>query len=73
MPGDYPAIHQSGWFLLGSSRAGFVGAQSIVALQLPAKVVGLLVLVPRSGPLHIVAVPLQGGRFPLVATLGSRP
>ena len=73
MPGDYPAIHQSGLFLLGGSRAGFVGAPSIAAFQLPAKVVGLPVLVPLSGPLHIAAVPLQGGRFPLVAPLGSRP
>ena len=73
MPGDYPAIHQSGWFLLGGSSAGFFGAPSIVALQLPTKVVGLLVLVPLSGPLHLAAIPLQGGGFPLVALLCSRP
>ena len=78
MPVDYPEIHQSGWFLLGGSSAGFVGAPSIVApsivaLQLPAKVVGLPVLVPLSGPLHLAVVPLQGGGFPLVASLCSRP
>ena len=43
MPGDYPAIHQGGWFLLGGSGAGFL------ALQLPAEVVGLPVLVPLPG------------------------
>ena len=73
MPGDCPAIHQSGWFLLGCSSAGFVGAPSIIVLQLPAQVVGLPVLVPLSGPLHLVALPLQGGGFPLVAPLGSGP
>ena len=61
MPGDYPAIHQSGWFLLGGSGAGFVGAPSILVLQLPAEVVGLPVLVPLAKPLHLVAIPLQGG------------
>ena len=73
MPGDYPAIHQRGWFLFGSSRAGFLGAPSIVALQLPAEVVSLPVLVLLSGPLHLAAAPLQGGGFPLVAPLCSRP
>ena len=69
MPGDYPAIHQSGWFLLGGSSAGFVGAPSVFALQLPAQMVGLPVLVSLSGPLHLAALPLQGGGFPLVAPL----
>ena len=74
MPGDCPAIHQGGWFLLGGSCAGFVGAPSIIALQLPAQVVGLpVVMVPLSGPLHLAALPLQGGGFPLVAPLGSGP
>ena len=65
MPGDYPAIHQSGWFLLGGSSAGFVGTPSIFARQL----IGLPVLVPLSGPLLLAALPLQGGGFPLVALL----
>ena len=70
MPGDCPAIRQGSWFLLGGSCAGFVGAPSIIALQLPAQVVGLPVWVPLSGPLHLAALPLQGGGFPLVAPLG---
>ena len=69
MPGDYPAIHQGCWFLLGGSSAGFVGAPSILALQLPAQVVGLPVLVPVTWPLHLAPDPLQGGGFPLVAPL----
>ena len=72
MPGDYPAIHQSRWFLLGSSGAGFVGAPSILALQLSAQVVGLPVLVPVTRPLHLAPVPLQSGGFPLVAPLRTR-
>ena len=61
MPGDYPAIHQSGRFFLSGSRAGFLGAPAIFALQLPAEVVHLPVLVLLSGPLHLVTVPLQSG------------
>ena len=48
-------IHQGGWFLLGGSCAGFVGSPSIITLQLPAQVVGLPVMVPFSGPLHLAA------------------
>ena len=48
MPGDCPAIHQGGWFLLGGSCAGFVGAPSFITLQLLAQVVGLPVVVPLS-------------------------
>ena len=72
MPGDYPAIHQSSWFLLGGSGASFVGAPSILTLQLPAEVVGLPVLVPLAGSLHLAADPLQGGGFPLMAPLCLR-
>ena len=61
MPGDCPAIHQSGRFLLRGSRAGFLGAPAIFALQLPAEVVRLPVLVPLSGPLHLASVPFQSG------------
>ena len=73
MPGDCPAIHQGGWFLLSGSCASFVCAPSIIVLQLPAQVVSLPVMVPLSGPLHLAALPLQGGGFPLVAPLGSWP
>ena len=73
MPGDCPAPHQGGWFLLGGSCTGFIGAPSIIALQLPAQVVGLPVMVPLSGPLHLAALPLQGSGFPLVAPIGSGP
>ena len=66
MPGDCPAPHQDGWFLLGSGCSGFVGAPSIIALHLPAQVVGLPVMVLLSGPLHLAAIPLQGKGFPLV-------
>ena len=52
MPGDCPAPHQGGWFLLGGGCAGFVGTPSIIALHLPAQVVGLPVMVPLPGPLH---------------------
>ena len=50
MPGDCPAPHQGGWFLLGGGCAGFIGAPSIISLHLPAQVVGLPVMVPLSGP-----------------------
>ena len=73
MPGDCPAPHQGGWFLLGGGCAGFVGAPSIIALHLPAQVVGLPVMVPLSGLLHLAAIPLQGSGFPLVASIGSGP
>ena len=46
MPGDFPALHQSGRFLVRCSFAGFIGAPSIFAHQLPAQVVGLPFLVP---------------------------
>ena len=72
MPGDYPAIHQDCWFLLGGSGPGFVAAPSILALQLPAQVVSLPVLVLVTWPLHLAPDPLQGGGFPLVATLCTR-
>ena len=73
LPGDCPAPHQGSWFLLGGGCAGFVGAPSIIALHLPAQVVGLPVMVPLSGPLHLAAIPLQGNGFPLVASIGSGP
>ena len=73
MPGDCPAPHQGSWFLLGDGCAGFGGTPSIIALHLPAQVVGLPVMVPLSGPLHFVAIPLQGSGFPLVASIGSGP
>ena len=63
----------SGSFLLGGSCTGFIGAPSIIVLQLPAQVIGLPVMVPLSGPLHLAALPLQGSGFPLVAPIGSRP
>ena len=37
MPGDYPAIHQGCWILLGDSGAGFVGSPSILALSYQLK------------------------------------
>ena len=73
MPGDCPAPHQGGWFLLGGGCAGFVSAPSFIAPHLPAQVVGFPVMVPLSGPLHLAAIPLQGSRFPLVASIGSGP
>ena len=46
MPGDSPALHQGGGFLFRGSFAGFLGAPSIFARQLPAQMVGVPFLVP---------------------------
>ena len=71
MPGDCPVPRQGSWLLLGGGCAGFVGVLSIIALHLPAQVVGLPVMVQLSGPLHLAAILLQGSGFPLVASIGS--
>ena len=57
MPGDSPALHPSGWFLLSGSGAVFLGAPSILARSLSASVVRLSLLVSRSGPFRFSPYP----------------
>ena len=73
MPGDSPAIHQSSGFLVGSSCAGFLGASSVIARQLPAQVDSLQILVPLSWSFGVSSFPCEGGRFSVQVAVCQRP
>ena len=48
MPGDSPALHESGRILFYSSLTGLLGASPILAQGLPTQVAGVPLLVPLS-------------------------
>ena len=73
MPGQSPALHQSGGFLVGGSCAGFLGTPSIFMRQLPAQVDGLPVLVLCSWSFGFSSDPVEGGRFSVLVAVCQRP